>query len=157
MAVPALLQQSGCRGELKFFEHDNCKNLLIVLKDVHTKIIYWRDMLERSINAEMKDLMTYLYQLSQLFHRNHYFILEIKRRVIELISKMPEYTEGKVATAYMERKVEYCRDLLAVQQLVAPGYSELRSYLSNHIAAPLYWISKVFLRSFISNRLIILL
>ena len=99
--------------------------------------------MERSVNAEMKDLMTYLYHLSQLFHKNHYFILEIKRRVMELISKMPGYAEGKVAPAYLARKVEYSRDLLAVQQLVAPGYSELRSYLSNHIAAPLYWLSKV--------------
>ena len=111
--------------------------------DIHIKIIYWRDMLDRAAEVEMKDLMSYIYQLSQIFHPNHYFILETKRRVIENISSMPGYSEGKVAEAYLQRKVDYCRHLLDVSSKVAPGYSELRAYLSNHIGTPLYWLTKV--------------
>ena len=105
---------------------------------------YWRDLLEKSLNkVEMKDLMSYIFQLSKVFHKNHYFILETKRRVIEAISQMDGYREGKVGEGYMERKVEYCRHMLEVQGRVCPGLSELRVYISNHLAVPLYWLSKV--------------
>ena len=105
--------------------------------------MYWREMLDNTMNAEMKDLMTMIYQLSNVFHKNHYFLLETKRRVVELISRMEGYSKGKVADGYFERKVEYCRDLLEVQSRVSPGLSKLRVYLSNHIATALYWLAKV--------------
>ena len=39
--------------------------------------------------------------------------------------------------------MEYARELLSVAAMVAPGYSELRAYLSHHAATPLYWLVKV--------------
>ena len=42
-----------------------------------------------------------------------------------------------------QRSVEYARELLSVAAMVAPGYSELRAYLSHHAATPLYWLVKV--------------
>lgn len=75
--------------------------------------------------------------------RNHYFMLETKRRVLELISEMDGLEEGKLCDGYTERAVEFARDMLRVQEKVAPGYSELRAYLSHHIALPLYWLTKV--------------
>ena len=77
------------------------------------------------------------------YFRNHYFLLETKRRVLELISEMPGLEEGKVCDGYTARAVEFTRDLIRVQERIAPGYSELRAYLSNHIAVPLYWLTKV--------------
>ena len=41
-----------------------------------------------------------------------------------------------------QRSVEYARELLSVAAMVAPGYSELRAYLSHHAATPLYWLVK---------------
>ena len=82
-----------------------------------------------------------------LFHygyfRNHYFLLETKRRVLELISEMEGLEEGKLCDGYTERAVEFARDMIRVQERVAPGSSELRAYLSHHIALPLYWLTKV--------------
>ena len=42
-----------------------------------------------------------------------------------------------------QRSLEYARELLSVAAMVAPGYSELRAYLSHHAATPLYWLVKV--------------
>ena len=74
-------------------------------------------------------------------------MLETKRRVLELISEMDGLEEGKLCDGYTERAVEFARDMLRVQAKVAPGYSELRAYLSHHIALPLYWLTKVRRRS----------
>ena len=45
-------------------------------------------MLDNSSRAETKELLSYLYQLSKIFHENHYFILEVKRRIMENISEI---------------------------------------------------------------------
>ena len=100
-------------------------------------------MLDKSTRAETKELMSYLYQLSKIFHPNHYFILEVKRRMMESISEMAGYQEGSLADAWLEKKLEFCRDHLAVQRRVSPGLSEYRAHLSSHLAFPLYLITKV--------------
>ena len=87
--------------------------------------------------------MSYLYQLSKIFHQNHYFILEVKRRLMESISQMAGYKEGTLADAWLEKKLEFCVDHLAVQSKVSPGLSEYRAYLSSHTAYPLYLLTKV--------------
>ena len=99
--------------------------------------------MDNSSGAETKELMSYLYQLSKIFHRNHYFILEVKRRIMETISQMAGYQEGTLADAWLEKKLEFCVDHLAVQSQVSPGLSEYRAYLSSHTAYPLYLLTKV--------------
>ena len=100
-------------------------------------------MLDNSSGAETKELLSYLYQLSKIFHPNHYFILEVKRRIMENISQMAGYQDGSLADAWLEKKVEFCLDHLAVQSKVSPGLSEYRAYLSSHTAFPLYLLTKV--------------
>ena len=100
-------------------------------------------MLDNSAGAETKELLSYLYQLSKIFHQNHYFILEVKRRIMENISQMAGYQDGTLADAWLEKKVEFCLDHLAVQSKVSPGLSEYRAYLSSHTAYPLYLLTKV--------------
>ena len=46
------------------------------------------------------------------YFRNHYFLLETKRRVLEIISEMEGLEEGKLCDGYTERAVEYARDIL---------------------------------------------
>ena len=108
-----------------------------------TKIEYWRDMLDKSSKADTKELLSYVYQLSKIFHPNHYFILDVKRRVIEAISEMPGYQDGTIGEAWLVKKLEFCQDHLAVQRRVSPGLSEYRAYLSSQTAHPLYLLTKV--------------
>lgn len=104
---------------------------------------YWRDKLDSSSRGETKELLSYLCQLSKIFHHNHYFILEVKRRIIESISQMAGYQDGTLADAWLEKKLEFCVDHLAVQSRISPGLSEYRAYLSSHTAYPLYLLTKV--------------
>ena len=99
--------------------------------------------MDNSAGAETKELMSYLCQLSKIFHQNHYFILEVKRRIMENISRMPGYQDGTLADAWLEKKFEFCVSHLAVQSKVSPGLSEYRAYLSSHTAYPLYLLTKV--------------
>ena len=110
---------------------------------VLTKMSYWREMLDNSSKAQTKELLSYVYQLSKVFHPNHYFILDVKRRIMEAISQMAGYREGTIGLAWLEKKLEFCRDHLAVQRRVSPGLSEYRAHLSSHLAFPLYLITKV--------------
>ena len=61
------------------------------------------------------------------YFRNHYFLLETKRRVLEIISQMEGLEEGKLCDGYTERAVEFARDMIRVQERVAPGFPELRA------------------------------
>ena len=39
-------------------------------------------------------------------------------------------------------KVTFCREHLALQQVLAPGLSEYRAYISSHLVEPLYLLAK---------------
>ena len=93
-------------------------------------------MLDSSSGAETKQLMSYVYQLSKIFHHNHYFILEVKRRIMESISQMSGYQDGTLADAWLEKKLEFCLDHLAVQSKVSPGLSgeQWALFYHNHLS-----------------------
>ena len=42
----------------------------------------------------------------------------------------------------LEKRVEFCRVHLKIQEKVPPGLSKYRAYLSSQIAEPLYWLTK---------------
>ena len=98
--------------------------------------INW-DMLEQVEKEDDNGLMEVLDALQEVFHKNHYYVLETKRRIIENIV---DYED--LATSFLERKVQFCRDHLEVQKCVAPGLSEYRAFISWHLAEPLYWLTK---------------
>merc|ERR1712142_538614 len=62
--------------------------------------------------------------------------------IIENIGETKGFEYEGLAEAWLEKKVNFCRDHLRVQKKVAPGLSEYRAYISNHIAEPLYWLAK---------------
>ena len=86
--------------------------------------------------------MAVLHKLLRVFDENHYYPLEVKRRIIENIGETRGYEYEDLAEAWLEKKVNFCRDHLKVQRKLAPGLSEYRAYISNHIAEPLYWLAK---------------
>ena len=82
-------------------------------------------------------LLSLLDQLSPLYPPHHYILLEVKRRLMEAVGDCEDAAVDRLA-----RKVQQCRDHLAVQAVVAPGLSEYRAYLSSQLAEPLYWLAK---------------
>ena len=100
------------------------------------------DLIEESPKFDIKALMAVLHKLLRVFDENHYYPLEVKRRIIENIGETRGYEYEDLAEAWLEKKVNFCRDHLKVQKKLAPGLSEYRAYISNHIAEPLYWLAK---------------
>ena len=97
---------------------------------------YW-DLMEKTTDSDVSGLDQLLPKLLKVFHKNHFYILEVKRRIMESLRNYED-----LADRMLEKKVEYCRDHLAVQQYLAPGLSEYRAYISQHLAEPLYWLAR---------------
>ena len=93
-------------------------------------------------HKNLTSVMAVLHKLLRVFDENHYYPLEVKRRIIENIGETKGYEYEDLAEAWLEKKVNFCRDHLKVQKMLAPGLSEYRAYISNHIAEPLYWLAK---------------
>jgi len=100
------------------------------------------DLIEETPKFDVKALLAVLHNLLKTFDENHYYPLEVKRRIIENIGETKGYEYDGLAEAWLEKKVNFCRDHLKVQRKLAPGLSEYRAYISNHIAEPLYWLAK---------------
>ena len=77
-----------------------------------------------------------------MFDSNHYYCMEIKRRVIENIGEAIGFEYEDLAASWLEKKVLFCREHLALQQVVAPGLSEYRAYMSSHLGEWLYLMAK---------------
>ena len=97
---------------------------------------YW-DLIDKTTDFDILGLDDLLPKLQKVFDENHFYILEVKRRIIESIVNYED-----LAVSVLEKKVRMCRDHLKVQRCVAPGLSEYRAYISSHIAEPLYWVGK---------------
>ena len=102
---------------------------------------YW-DLMEKTPTYDVKALLQLLPKLLRVFDENHYYPLEVKRRIIENIGEAKGYEYEDLAEAWLEKKVNFCRDHLKVQRKLAPGLSEYRAYISYHLAEPLYWLAK---------------
>jgi len=100
------------------------------------------DLIEETAKYDIKALLELLHKLLKVFDENHYYPLEVKRRIIENIGETKDYEYEDLAETWLEKKINFCKDHLKVQKKLAPGLSEYRAYISNHIAEPLYWWAK---------------
>jgi len=111
-------------------------------KYVDNIINTWWNILDDSPKYDVVKLMELLIRLNQVFDANHYYCMEVKRRIIENIGETKGYEYEKVGVPWLEKKVEMCADHLRLQKSVAPGLSEYRAYMSGHYGEALYWLSK---------------
>lgn len=66
-------------------------------------------------------------ELSQVFHNNHYLIIDIKQNVAALLRSYlmnPIFRPGKLE---LDRKTKLCEDILRVLQIIQPGISRLKA------------------------------
>ena len=105
--------------------------------EARTMLTHWSTVLERAAKAGWRELCELLVQLGRVFPPVHYYQLEVKRKLMELVEDYEEDTLERLAS-----KVSHCQDHLAVQAVVAPGLSEYRAYLSSQLAPALYWLAK---------------
>ena len=112
-------------------------------------ITYWWNIIEKTSRRDIKELIELLQKILQVFDKKHYYVLEVKRRIIENIGDFRETNFEDLQEEWLEKKVEFCRDHFEIQRDIAPGLSEYKAYISAHIAEPLYWLTK---RRYISQK-----
>ena len=111
-------------------------------RTVSESITYWRNIIAKTSRRDIKELLVLLENILQVFDIKHYYVLEVKRRIIENIGSFKENNFEDLQEEWLEKKVEFCRDHLDIQRTVAPGLSDYRAYISAHLAEPLYWLTK---------------
>jgi len=109
---------------------------------VENTVNHWWNVMEEAPRSDVTVCMELLKQLSVIFCQNHYYVMEIKRRVIENIGNAEGFEYEDLAIVWLEKKVCYCKEHLSLQQVLAPGLSEYRAYISSHLAEAMYWLSK---------------
>ena len=93
-------------------------------EDVMMVITYWWNIIDTASKYDIKVLMELLQKTLKVFDKNHYYNLEVKRRIIENIGDSKGNKYEDLAEAWLEKKVEFCKDHLNIQKILAPGLSE---------------------------------
>lgn len=119
---------------------DTCSNN-ITNNDIKDLINDWWNVVEDTPKYDVRLLEELLNKLLDVFHPNHYYPMEVKRKIIENIGETEGFEMEELSVAWLQKKVDYCRDHLEIQSLVAPGLSEYQAYMSWHISKPLYWLA----------------
>jgi hypothetical protein len=102
----------------------------------------WWNEIDAAPKYDVRSLLLLLEEVVKVFDGRHYYAMEVKRRVLENIGESKGFEYDDLAPAWLEKKVAFCREHLALQQVLAPGLSEYRAYISSHIAEPLYLLAK---------------
>ena len=111
-------------------------------REVSNRVNHWWNVIQEADASDITLCMDLLEQLGGLFHKNHYYVMEVKRRLIENIGSAEGFESEDIAIAWLEKKVEYCKEHLSLQLVLAPGLSEYRAYISSLMAGALYWLAK---------------
>ncbi|QQP38228.1 Protein msta_ isoform Alike [Caligus rogercresseyi] len=103
----------------------------------------WWDSVDNVPKYNIPSLERKHHELKNYFAPSHYYVMEIKRRLIVGIGEAKGYDDiQSVARPWLQKKVEYCREHLELQKVLAPGYSEYRAYISFHLAEALFHLTK---------------
>lgn len=73
---------------------------------------------------ELRERMIKLYH--SYLHPNHGYLISLKYDLSQLYGRAAEYTFDEMPDLLMERKIELCRHLLRVADIVEPGLTRLR-------------------------------
>jgi len=114
--------------------------LTMQARQVSNTVNQWWNVIQEVPSTDLTVCLDLLDQLGEVFSDNHYYVMEIKRRVIENIGSDGEFEYEDIAIKWLEQKVEFCNQHLALQKHLAPGMSEYRAYISLHLAEAMYWL-----------------
>ena len=77
-------------------------------------------------SREPEILEQMLKELESLVHENHYLISDSKRRLIDIYGHEPGFEYDKLSREILQKKIEFCSQLLHLASKLSPGKSELR-------------------------------
>ncbi|XP_058833214.1 SET domain-containing protein SmydA-8 isoform X2 [Topomyia yanbarensis] len=82
-------------------------------------------MERKSSVKQMDDLVS---KLSTFLHPNHYFLLTLKHSLIQMYGHMSGYLTGQLPDSILNRKVEICREMMKVIDILDPDSFRLSLY-----------------------------
>lgn len=94
------------------------------------------NFLQENVWADLPGQITVLDNLLQFYGERHYYVMEVKRRIIELIGG-EENSYDEVDQSALELKQEYCQEHLKLCETLSPGLTEYKAYVSFHYAETL--------------------
>lgn len=68
----------------------------------------------------------FLHKYRNVVHSSHYLCLSAKHSLSQLYGKVADYMIHEMPDSELNRKIEICRDLMKVFDVIEPGYSRLR-------------------------------
>lgn len=83
---------------------------------------------------EIRERMIKMYH--GYLHPNHGYLITLKHALSQLYGRVEEYTFDEMPDLLMERKIELCRSMLRVAEILEPGLSRLRgihTYMIHHV------------------------
>lgn len=79
----------------------------------------------------------FLKRYNTVLHKNHYLFLSAKHSLCQLYGKIEGYLLHEMSRDMLEYKLQICRDLLEVVDILEPGASRLRGVVIYELHAPL--------------------
>ena len=76
--------------------------------------------------CEPEQLEQLLQELHSSLHENHYLVSDCKRRLIDIYGHEKEYEYENLSQEKLEKKSDFCNQLLHLSSKLSPGKSELR-------------------------------
>lgn len=79
----------------------------------------------------------FLHKYRNVLHETHYLCLSAKHSLSQLYGKVADYMIHQMPEMELNRKIQICRDLMKVFDVIEPGYSRLRGVTLYELHAPL--------------------
>ncbi|XP_072944592.1 SET domain-containing protein SmydA-8-like [Epargyreus clarus] len=95
------------------------------------------DEYEQIDGNDVAGFESFLHKYRNVLHSNHYLCLSCKHSLSQLYGKISDYMIHELTEAQLNRKIEICRDLMKVFDVIEPGYSRLRGITLYELHAPL--------------------
>ncbi|XP_041981849.1 SET domain-containing protein SmydA-8 isoform X2 [Aricia agestis] len=86
---------------------------------------------------DVSEFEGYLVKYRNVLHPNHYLCLSALHSLSQLYGKVSEYMIHEMPESLLNRKLEICRNLMKVFDVIEPGYSRLRGITLYELHAPL--------------------
>ena len=95
------------------------------------------NFLQENVWTNLSGQISILESLLQFYGERHYYVMELKRRIIELIGG-DDNSYDIVDEGILEKKLLYCKQHLKLCDILTPGLTECRAYISFHYAETLH-------------------
>merc|ERR1712179_656288 len=99
------------------------------------KMIYFE--LARTPPRDIKEVENIFQKYRNTLHHQHFHLVGMKHTLSELYGRIENYTLGELTVQQINRKIECCRDLLTVLDMLDPGISRMRGLTLYELHAPL--------------------